>query len=723
MRAGPSPCSSSRPRRAYLGGGTNLVDLMRLGVATPDAARGRGAAAARPRRGDARRGLRIGAAVRNSDAAAHPLVRERFPLLASAILHGASGQLRNLATTGGNLLQRTRCVYFQDVSKPCNKREPGSGCPAREGEHHNLAILGWSEQCVATHPSDMAVALAALDAIVHLQGPDGERSLADRRPAPAAGRGAAARHCARSAASSSRPSSCPRSPFATRGRYEKVRERASFAFAVVSLAAALDVEDGMPFATCGSRSAAWRTSRGGRCLPSGRCAARAASREAFARAADAELSAARPLRDNAYKLPLARTLIVETLLDLAERGMSVARQPALGSDLDRIEAREKVTGAATYAFEYEHDDVAYAAIVQSTIAKGAITACDDAAAREMPGVLAVLWAGSAPRLHEADGRAGAVPVAQGLLPRADRRRRDREEPGDRAAGSRARPTSSTPRSRPTAGSVSITPASTSRTRSTRASRRTPTRATPMPPSAGADVSIDVTYETPAFHNNPMEPHATAAVWHPDGGLTLYDSTQGASSVRDTVAKAFGLAPDRVRVVAPHVGGGFGSKGTPRPHVILAAMAATAVQGAVKIAVTRQEMFAFTGYRTPTIQRLQLGASGDGRLAAIAHDVVEQTSTVQEFAEQTAVVTRMLYASPNRRTTHRLAALDVPTPSWMRAPGECPGMYALESAMDELAVACGLDPIELRVRNEPDVDPETGHAVLEPQPRRLPARGG
>jgi len=227
--------------------------------------------------------------------------------------------------------------------------------------------------------------------------------------------------------------------------------------------------------------------------------------------------------------------------------------------------------------------------------------------------------------------------------------------------------------------------------------------------AGSDVTIDATYETPAFHNNPMEPHATAAVWHPDGGITLYDSTQGASSVRDTVAKAFGLAADRVRVVAPHVGGGFGSKGTPRPHVILAAMAAITIQGAVKVAVTRQQMFAFTGYRTPTIQRLQLGASRDGRLAAIAHDVVEQTSTVQEFAEQTAVVTRMLYASPNRRTTHRLAALDVPTPSWMRAPGECPGMFALESAMDELAVACGLDPIELRVRNEPDVDPETGNA--------------
>ena len=128
---------------------------------------------------------------------------------------------------------------------------------------------------------------------------------------------------------------------------------------------------------------------------------------------------------------------------------------------------------------------------------------------------------------------------------------------------------------------------------------------------------------------------------------------------------------------------------------------------MKVAVTRQQMFAFTGYRTPTIQRVRLGADRSGQLVAIGHDVLEQTSMLAEFAEQTAVVTRMMYAAPSRRTTHRLVALNVPTPSWMRAPGECPGMYALESAIDEIAFACGVDPIELRVRNEPDRDPETG----------------
>jgi xanthine dehydrogenase YagR molybdenum-binding subunit len=225
--------------------------------------------------------------------------------------------------------------------------------------------------------------------------------------------------------------------------------------------------------------------------------------------------------------------------------------------------------------------------------------------------------------------------------------------------------------------------------------------------AAADVVVDATYETPAFHNNPMEAHATTAVWE-DGELVLYDSNQGVQPVRTALAQAFGLHPEHVRVISEHVGGGFGSKGTPRPHVVLAAMAARVVERPVTVAVTRQQMFAFVGYRTPTIQRLRLGARRSGALTALSHEVVEQTSTVVEFAEQTAVPSRMMYAAQARRTRHRLAALDVPTPSWMRAPGECPGMYALESAMDELAIACGIDPVELRVLNEPETDPETGN---------------
>ena len=175
---------AGRPGAAFLAGGTNLVDLMKLGVAAPDLlvdVTGLLPGRIEPTAGG---GLRIGAGVRNSDLAADPRVRAGYPVLAPAVLAGASGQLRNMATVGGNLLQRTRCLYFQDVTKPCNKRVPGSGCPARVGEHRNLAILGGSPHCVATHPSDMAVALAALDAVVHVEGP---RARAPSRSAASTG--------------------------------------------------------------------------------------------------------------------------------------------------------------------------------------------------------------------------------------------------------------------------------------------------------------------------------------------------------------------------------------------------------------------------------------------------------------------------------------------------------------------------------------------------------
>jgi xanthine dehydrogenase YagR molybdenum-binding subunit len=240
----------------------------------------------------------------------------------------------------------------------------------------------------------------------------------------------------------------------------------------------------------------------------------------------------------------------------------------------------------------------------------------------------------------------------------------------------------------------------------------------------------------------MEPHTTLALWEEHDRLVVYDSNQGVSPVRDTLAQLFALEPSRVRVVSHHVGGGFGSKGTPRPNVVLTAMAAKVVGRPVKYAVTRQQMFSATGYRTPTIQRLRLGADADGRLDTVLHEVIEQTSTVREFAEQTATPTRVMYGAPNLLTAHRLNRLDVPTPSWMRAPGETPGMFALECAMDELASATGIDPIELRVRNDTDTEPGSGlpfssrnlvaclregaarfgWAERDPEPRSMPRNG-
>jgi len=292
----------------FLGGGTNLVDLMKLGVAAPtrlvDVSR-------LPHDGieETAGGLRIGAAVRNADLASHPLVRERYPVLSEALLAGASGQLRNLATVGGNLLQRTRCSYFQDVTKPCNKREPGSGCPARDGEHRNHAILGHSEHCVATHPSDMAVALAAIEATVEVLGPAGPRTI----PIPGLHRlpGDKPQHDTVLNPGDLITAIELGGP-APRSVYRKVRDRASFAFAVLSVAAVLEPAD-VRIALGGVAHVPWRAEQAEAVLRG-----RELSPEAIAEAADAELSTAIPLRDNAFKVPLARNVLIRTLSELTQ---------------------------------------------------------------------------------------------------------------------------------------------------------------------------------------------------------------------------------------------------------------------------------------------------------------------------------------------------------------------------------------------------------------------
>ncbi|MEU9117480.1 xanthine dehydrogenase family protein subunit M [Streptomyces sp. NPDC048483] len=309
--------AGERPGAKFLGGGTNLVDLMKLGVETPrlliDVSRLPLDRIEELPDG----GLRIGAMVRNSDLAADAAVRDRYPVLSQSVLAGASGQLRNTATTGGNLLQRTRCAYFQDAAKPCNKRAPGTGCPAREGAHRDLAVLGHSEHCVATQPSDMAVALAALEATVHLHGPDGERRVpaVDFHRLP----GDRPEHdtVIRAGELITAVELPPGRPGA-HSRYRKARDRASFAFALVSVAAVLDVRDGTvrhaALAYGGLAHRPWRAR-----AAEGVLHGAAATPDTFARAADAELAAARPLRENGFKVTLARNLTVGVLADLAAR--------------------------------------------------------------------------------------------------------------------------------------------------------------------------------------------------------------------------------------------------------------------------------------------------------------------------------------------------------------------------------------------------------------------
>ncbi|MFE2373823.1 FAD binding domain-containing protein [Streptomyces sp. NPDC059398] len=304
------------PEARFLGGGTNLVDLMKAGVERParlvDV---RALPLDRVERTSAG-GLRIGATVTNSDLAADPEVRRRYPALAQAVLAGASGQLRNMATVGGNLLQRTRCGYFTDVSKPCNRRVPGSGCPAVRGEHHNAAILGASEHCVAVHPSDMGVALTAFDAVVEYETADGtgEMALGDfYRPVGDTPH----LETALPAGALITAVTLPPAPVAARSRYRKVRERASYAFAIGSVAAALDVRDGavrdvrIAFGAVASRP--WRARTAEREL-----LGRTADGASFAAAADAELAEASPLPHNAYKVPLMRNLVVALLTELEQ---------------------------------------------------------------------------------------------------------------------------------------------------------------------------------------------------------------------------------------------------------------------------------------------------------------------------------------------------------------------------------------------------------------------
>jgi xanthine dehydrogenase YagS FAD-binding subunit len=303
------------PEAMFLGGGTNLVDHMRLGIAKPD------------RLVDVTRlpldriaaipggGVRIGANVRNSDLAADRIIRARYPVLSQALLSGASGQLRNLATTGGNLLQRTRCVYFQDVTTPCNKREPGTGCSAIGGYTRYHAILGASDQCIAVHPSDMAVAMAALDATVIVLGRGGERRIPvvdfHRLPGDTPDKDTVLEHGELITAVE-----LPALPFAAHSTYRKVRDRASFAFALVSVAAALDVDAGrvrnVRIALGGVAHKPWRASKAEASLKG-----QPARVEQFERAADAELAAAQPLEGNAFKVKMARSTLVAVLRDLA----------------------------------------------------------------------------------------------------------------------------------------------------------------------------------------------------------------------------------------------------------------------------------------------------------------------------------------------------------------------------------------------------------------------
>lgn len=391
-----------------------------------------------------------------------------------------------------------------------------------------------------------------------------------------------------------------------------------------------------------------------------------------------------------------------------------AEASGVGQPLPRVDAPLKVTGAARYAADQPVSGVLHGVPLCSAIAKGRLVAIDAAAALQLPGVMAVLTRENAPRLQPLSGAAAdAVQLGEARLPLAD----DVihyvgqylgllvADTAERAVAAAARVAL---RYAPLEPAATIESAmATAYTPSGPAgAEQSYRRGAPERAFDEAPVKLKQTYRTPTEHHHPLEPPATLAV--PSGDeLVLYDSTQWVASTRAGVAHLLGLPLAKVRVVSPFVGGGFGCKGFLWPHTILAAMAAQLLKRPVKVALSRQQMATACGHRPETIQTLQLAATTDGTLRALMHSTLSRTSTVDEYFEQASSVGRGLYACANVRTAHQFVRTDLATPTIMRAPGEAPGLFALECGLDELAGHLGLDPVRLRQLNHADRDPLSG----------------
>ncbi|WP_333752474.1 xanthine dehydrogenase family protein molybdopterin-binding subunit [Streptomyces sp. IBSBF 2394] len=387
-----------------------------------------------------------------------------------------------------------------------------------------------------------------------------------------------------------------------------------------------------------------------------------------------------------------------------------ALRGVVGTPHTRVEGRDKVTGAARYAGEIPFADLAHGWLVLSTVTRGRIRSLDTEAVLALPGVLAVLHYGNAPRVDtDYVGLLGIPPDPTSAVFQHDR--------VPHAGWPVALVVAETPeQAREAAEALVVTyDEEPHRTVLTTGHPDAHPAGGVMPGEtakgdlaaglAASAVVVDEEYTTPEEHHSMMEPHSATAMW--DGGrLEVVDSNQGTTWVQSELAQMFSLDASAVRVRSEHIGGGFGSKGL-RAHQVAAVMAATELQRPVRVVMTRRQMFSLAGYRSPTLQRVRLGADADGRLRALEHRSLNQTSTVYEFVEPSAGVARVMYDADAHHTANEVVPLDVPSPTFMRAPGEAPGSFAVESALDELAERCGVDPVELRLRNEPEVGPVSG----------------
>lgn len=384
----------------------------------------------------------------------------------------------------------------------------------------------------------------------------------------------------------------------------------------------------------------------------------------------------------------------------------------IGKPINRVDGKLKVTGGALYTADMPIENLTYGVLIQSTITKGKITKLETTAAETAPGVLAVITHRNVAKFNQITFFPGgqSLPILQdeniyydgqhiGVLVAETLEQAQYAATLVKVEYEIEQPTLDIDQAlkqgyEPETVFMGMLPAHSLRG----------DIATGL---AQAEVLVEQTYSTPMENHNPMESSATLAVWE-DDRLTLYDTTQGVSSTQGAIAKVFDIPVENVRVISQFLGGGFGCKALVWSHTILATLAARYVKHPVKLVLTRAQMYTSVGYRAPTRQHLTLGATKDGKLTLIKHIGETITSPFDEFAEPVTLATNIMYACPNLDTNYRIGRINAGTPTFMRAPGEAPGMFALESAMDELSYALELDPIELRLRNHADVEPGTGH---------------
>jgi xanthine dehydrogenase YagR molybdenum-binding subunit len=385
----------------------------------------------------------------------------------------------------------------------------------------------------------------------------------------------------------------------------------------------------------------------------------------------------------------------------------------IGQPVSRVDGRQKVTGAATYAAEFDQPGQAYGVIVRSTVANGRIASMDSTAAQRASGVLAVLTHRNAPRLAYRPHKGLPDPATgERLHVLQDDRVNHQGQPialviAETLEQANHAATLVHVTYADEAGITDISrvvPIEPTQQKTDQGETRPPQtqRGDPERALTTAEVKVEHTYVIPRENHNPIEMHATIAAWDGDR-LTLWDKTQWVHNTADEIAAVFSIPEENIRVISPFVGGAFGSGLRTWPHVTLAALGARVTGRPVKVMLSRREMYYAVGYRPHTVQRVALGASRDGRLTAILHEGYQETSRYEEFSEALLNASRLLHSCPNVDTRHRLAPMNVHTPTYMRAPGEASGIFALESAMDELAVALNFDPVELRLRNEPEMD--------------------